>query len=81
MSPKKTQHNDNMVAEQGLCDLSVRRASVVPISWCAEQCVPWCADVPDVSNTERSDDLSNVVFRAVALWQCKLGFSTDKMSR
>ena len=38
-----------------------------------------CADVPDVSNTVRSDDLSSVVFRAETLWQCKLGFSTDKM--
>ena len=27
--PKKTQHNDHIVAEQVLCDLSVRRASVV----------------------------------------------------
>ena len=33
------------------------------ISRCAEQCVSMeCADVPDVSNTVRSDDLSNVVF-------------------
>ena len=38
-----------------------------------------CADVPDVSNAERSGDLSNVVYRTEALWQCKLGFSTDKM--
>ena len=38
-----------------------------------------CADVLDVSNTVRSDDLSNVVFRVETLWQCKLGFSTDKM--
>ena len=38
-----------------------------------------CADVPDVSNAERSDDLSNVASRAEALRQCKLGFSTDKM--
>ena len=38
-----------------------------------------CADVPDVSNAVRSDDLSNVVFRAETLWQCELGFSTDKM--
>ena len=38
-----------------------------------------CADVPDVSNTVRSGDLSNVVSLAEALWQCKLGFSTDKM--
>ena len=41
---------------------------------------PWkCAEVPDVCNTARSDDLSNVVSHAEALWQCKLGFSTDKM--
>ena len=38
-----------------------------------------CADVPDVSNTVRRDDLSNVATRAEALRQCKLGFSTDKM--
>ena len=38
-----------------------------------------CADVPDVSNAERSGDLSNVVSRTEALWQCKLGFSKDKM--
>ena len=38
-----------------------------------------CADVPDVSNAERSGDLSNVVSRAEALRQCKLGFSSDKM--
>ena len=38
-----------------------------------------CADVLDVSNAERSDDLSNVVFRAETLRHCKLGFSADKM--
>ena len=38
-----------------------------------------CADVLDVSNAERSDNLSNVVFRAETLRQCKLGFSADKM--
>ena len=38
-----------------------------------------CADVPDVSNAERSGDLFNVVSLAEALRQCKLGFSTDKM--
>ena len=54
-----------MVAEQVLRDLSVRRSV--------------CADVPDVSNAERSGDLSNVASRAEALRQCKLGFSTDKM--
>ena len=27
-----------------------------------------CADVPDMSNTVRSDELSNVVFRAVQAW-------------
>ena len=37
-----------------------------------------CADVPDVSNVERSGDLSNVVSRTETLRQCKLGFSTDK---
>ena len=67
--PKKTQHGDNMVAEQVLRDLSVSRASVCP----------WSADVPDVSNAERSGDLSNVLSRLEALRQCKLGFSTDKM--
>ena len=39
-----------------------------------------CADVLDVSNVERRDDLSNVVFHVEALKQCKLGFSTDKMA-
>ena len=38
-----------------------------------------CVEVLDVSNTVRSDDLSNVASRAEALRQCKLGFSTDKM--
>ena len=38
-----------------------------------------CAHVPDVSNAERSDDLSNVASGAEALRQCKLGFSSDKM--
>ena len=28
---------------------------------------------------DRIDDLSKVVFHAEALWQCKLGFSTNKM--
>ena len=37
-----------------------------------------CADVPDVSNMVRSDDLSNVASRAEALRQCKLGFSTGR---
>ena len=76
--PKKTQHNNNMVAEQVLRDLSVRRASVMRSR--GAQCVSMeCADAPDVSNTVRSDDLSNVASRAEALRQCKLGFSTDKM--
>ena len=59
-------------------DLSVRRASVArslgaqseccAISRCADQCVSMeCADVPDVSTAERSDDLSKVVSRAEAL--------------
>ena len=38
-----------------------------------------CAEVLDVSNAERSADLSNVLSRAEALRQCKLGFSTDTM--
>ena len=38
------------------------------ISRCADQCVSMeCADVLDVSNAERSGDLSNVVFRAETL--------------
>ena len=81
--PKKTQHNDNMVAEQVLCDLSVRRTVCVHgvcRCSCAQQRVSMeSADVLDVSNAVRSDDLSNVVLRAETLWQCKLGFSTDKM--
>ena len=49
--PKKTQHDNNMVAEQVLRDLSVRRASVYAISRCTDQCVSMeCADVLDVSN-------------------------------
>ena len=76
---KKTQHNNNMVAEQVLRDLSVRRASVVRSLGAQISVSMECADVPDVSNTVRSDDLSNVASRAEALRQCKLGFSTDKM--
>ena len=37
-----------------------------------------CADVPDVSNEERNDDLSSTVLAKTA-WQCKPEFSTDKM--
>ena len=37
-----------------------------------------CADVPDVSNAERNDDLSSAV-PSEALRQCKPEFSTDKM--
>ena len=37
------------------------------------------AEVLDVSNAERSDDLSNVASRAEALRQCKLVLSTNKM--
>ena len=37
----------------------------MPANSGAEQCLPGeCADVPDVSNAERSDDLSKVVFYA-----------------
>ena len=58
----------------------VRGAKCCAISRCAVQCVSMeCADVLDVSNAERSGDLSNVVSRAEALRQCKLGFSSDKM--
>ena len=38
-----------------------------------------CVFMESVSNTVRSDDLTNVASRAEALRQCKLGFSTDKM--
>ena len=37
-----------------------------------------CADVPDVSNEERNDDLSSIV-PSETPWQCKPEFSTDKM--
>ena len=37
-----------------------------------------CADVPDVSNEERNDDLSSTV-PSETPWQCKPEFSTDKM--
>ena len=37
-----------------------------------------CADVPDVSNAERNDDLSSTV-PSETPWQCKPEFSTDKM--
>ena len=36
------------------------------------------ADVPDVSNEERNDDLSSTV-PSETPWQCKPEFSTDKM--
>ena len=66
--PKKTQHDNNMEAEQVLRDLSVRRASVMRSLGAQNQCVSMeCADVPDVSNAVRSDDLSNVVSRAETL--------------
>ena len=66
--PKKTQHNNNMVAEQLLCDLSVRRASVMRSLGAQNKCVPMeCAEVPDVCNTVRSDGLSKVVSRAETL--------------
>ena len=56
------------------------RSKCCAISRCADHCVSMeCADVPDVSNAERSGDLFNVVSRTEALRQCKLGFSTDKM--
>ena len=51
-----------------LRDLSVRRASVVRSLGAQSKCVFMeCADVPDVSNAVRSDDLSNVVSRAEIL--------------
>ena len=37
-----------------------------------------CADVPDVSNEERNDDLSSTV-PSETPWQCKPAFSMDKM--
>ena len=37
-----------------------------------------CADVSDVSNEERNDDLSSTV-PSETPWQCKPEFSTDKM--
>ena len=36
---KRTQHNDNMAAEQVLCDLSVPQSKCCAILRCAEQCV------------------------------------------
>ena len=57
---------------------SAHTGSYVPVMSGAEQCVPVvCANVPDVSNAERSNALSKVVFRAEASWQYKPGFSTD----
>ena len=62
-----------MVAEQVLRDFSRRRAGVLR-SLGAQICVSIeCADVLDVSNAERSADLSNVVSRtensvAVQAW-------------
>ena len=65
---KKTQHNNNMVAEQVLRDLSVRRTSVVRSLGAQNKCVFMeCADVLDVSNVERSGNLSNVVSRVETL--------------
>ena len=37
-----------------------------------------CPDVPDVSNEERTDDLSSNV-PSETPWQCEPEFSTDKM--
>ena len=52
---KKTQHDNMMVAEQVLRDLSVRRASVVRSLSAQNKCVfTECADVPDVSNAVMS---------------------------
>ena len=55
-----------------------KNTSYMPVKSGAEQCVPVeSANVPDVSNAERSDDLPKVVFRSEVLWQCKRGFSMD----
>ena len=46
----------------------------------AEQCLPVvCADVPDVSDVVRQDELRKTVFHSVASWQCKPGFSNAKV--
>ena len=48
---KKTQHDNNMVAEDVLRDLSVRRTSVARSLGAQNKCVFMeCADVPDVNN-------------------------------
>ena len=57
-----------MVAEQG-CN---------PQPASSRQLSTECADVPDVSNEERNDDLSSSA-SPEALQQCKPEFSSDKM--
>ena len=69
-SKPNTQQWAQESAEQVLRDLSVRRSLCVSME---------CADVPDVSNAERSGNLSNVVSHVEALRQCMFGFSTDNM--
>ena len=50
----------------------------VPVKSGAELCLPEeSADVPGVSNAERSGDFFNVVFHAEHCGSNKLGFSTD----
>ena len=50
-----------------------------PASPSSAQCESMeCADVPDVSNEERNDDLSSTV-PSKTPWQCKPESSTDKM--
>ena len=46
----------------------------------AEQCLfVVCADVHDVSDAVRQDELRKMVLHSEASWQCNPGFSTDKV--
>ena len=54
-----------------------RTGSCFPVRSGAEQCPPGvCADIPDVSNPKRQDELPKMVIHSEALWQCNPGFST-----
>ena len=55
-----------------------KNRSYMPVKSVAEQCVSLeCANVLDVSNAERSDDLTKVVFRSEVLCLHLSTSSTD----
>ena len=53
--------------------------SYVPVRSGAEQSFVVCADVHDVSDAVRQDELRKMVLHSEASWQCNPGFSTDKV--